>query len=514
MAEITLIVPPFSSNRLTPRLTFDEIPNIGVGYLAEHVRRLGHRVSVIDGVGEGLGRVTRVRDRDFVLPGLPPDVVVDRVPEDTEIIGVSYQFSRDWKVCKDLLHRLRRRFPRALLVVGGEAATADTEFMLRAGVGVDLGVRGEGEETLAEIAADPETARGRSIPGTAQLLNERYVEHPSRRRMKIPAEFYPAWDLFPIEAYMRFRSGMSIVNRATLPIMASRGCPYACTFCTSPQMWGTQYLVRDPDEIVREMRHFHERYANDHFVFIDLATTIKRDWTIQLGQAIVDSHLKIGWHFGPGTRTEVMDAETIPLLQRAGLVKMGFASESGSEETLKKVHKRTNLARMLEAMRVTVKLRLPARTTFIFGFPGQSLRECVASLIFALRLAWIGFDEVTVLFFTPYPGSELHQELVRRRAIPDKVAEPARYEKFLEALDLHNLATRTWGERSALTLQAFYLATHGGFLVLSLLLHPRKLLRAFRNIRRRRPVTNFEGLIFNHLHAPARRASGEIAILA
>jgi len=307
----------------------------------------------------------------------------------------------------------------------------------------------------------------------------------------------PAWDLFPIENYMRYRSGMNVVNRSSLPIMASRGCPHSCTFCTSPQMWGYRYVVRTPEEIVREMEYFHRRYGNEHIVFTDLSMTIKRDWTIALARAIIDSDLKITWHFGPGTRTELMDVEVITLLKKSGLLKLSFVSESGSDETLKKIKKRVNLKRMFDSMRMAVRLGVSSRTTFIYGLPGQTFREALGSLWFAIKLACIGFDEVTITFFMPYPGSELHAELLKSGRIPDKISDPEGYERFLDSLDLHNLSSQTWGELSAGTLKAFFVLTHSAFLGLSFLLHPRKLVRIYRNLRQSRPVTNFEGILYN-----------------
>ena len=39
----------------------------------------------------------------------------------------------------------------------------------------------------------------------------------------------------------------------SLPIIATRGCPYVCTFCSSPQMWGVKYNMRDPKDVIDEV---------------------------------------------------------------------------------------------------------------------------------------------------------------------------------------------------------------------------------------------------------------------
>ena len=54
-----------------------------------------------------------------------------------------------------------------------------------------------------------------------------------------------------------------------MPILATRGCPYQCTFCSSPSMWTTRYIMRDPKEIVDEIEWLIKEYqANDFEFFI------------------------------------------------------------------------------------------------------------------------------------------------------------------------------------------------------------------------------------------------------
>jgi len=512
MARVTLIIPPFTYGQSSSRVFFDEMPSLGVAYLAASLRHGGHNVTVVDGIGSGLGHLKLVRNRNFFLHGLTPQEIVDRIPTDTEVLGVSLMFSHDWILYKDLLQKIRDRFPDVLLVVGGEHATADAEFILRAKVGVDLCILGEGEETLAEVAQDPATVFQREIPGTASFRGEVYSQKPRRKRMGLAVGLYPAWDLFPVENYLSFRTGMNIQNRSTLPILATRGCPHSCDFCSSPNMWGTQYTVRQPADIVAEMQFFQKKYGNEHFVFLDLSMTIKRDWTIELANRIIDSQMGISWNFGPGTRTEIMDAEVIGLLKKSGLVKLAFASESGSDETLATINKRINLEKMFNSMRLANQAGLPIRTTFIFGFPGQTLKQCWISYLFTFKLIWAGIDEVGVFFFSPYPGSALHQQLQKQKVIPNKITEPDRYELFLESISFSNLEVQSWGEISPRLLKILFVLTHATFLSLIFLVHPRKIYRAFENIRTRRPVTVFEALVHQKLFQKKIAVKGEVEI--
>jgi hypothetical protein len=95
--KITLVHPPMTVNDLKcmPQVQ----PPLGLGYLAATLRREGHTVRVVDGVGEGIGRHTEFRPGSWIY-GLPVDEIVDRVDDDTELLGVGIMFSNFWPVSR------------------------------------------------------------------------------------------------------------------------------------------------------------------------------------------------------------------------------------------------------------------------------------------------------------------------------------------------------------------------------------------------------------------------------
>ena len=61
---------------------------------------------------------------------------------------------------------------------------------------------------------------------------------------------WPAWDLFDVKAYDDNKFVTGIHYGITVPILATRGCPYQCTFCSSPNMWTPRWIPRDPAKVV------------------------------------------------------------------------------------------------------------------------------------------------------------------------------------------------------------------------------------------------------------------------
>src|SRR2546428_1394445 len=120
MSLITLINPPglktFSGLQMhTPN------PPLGLAYVAATLRAEGYAYRVIDATGEALDMVRPYPDRaDFMVQGLSTDETVDRIPADTDVIGVGCMFSTLWPLTRHLAQAVRRRFPKALMVLGGE----------------------------------------------------------------------------------------------------------------------------------------------------------------------------------------------------------------------------------------------------------------------------------------------------------------------------------------------------------------------------------------------------------
>jgi anaerobic magnesium-protoporphyrin IX monomethyl ester cyclase len=150
MALITLVRPPTVVARWAH--TTPTCPPIGVAYVASSLQQAGHRVEVIDAVGEDVFRMVPVPEDDrFLAHGLSIDDVANRLNPATEFIGVSCAFSHEWPITREVIRRLRRELPGVPIVAGGEHITAMPEFSLSDCEALDYCVLGEGEETMVAL---------------------------------------------------------------------------------------------------------------------------------------------------------------------------------------------------------------------------------------------------------------------------------------------------------------------------------------------------------------------------
>ena len=412
MARVTLLrpvslIPKWSdSGPLTPP--------IGPAYLASSLRNAGHHVSIIDAVGEAPTQVFSLFGGTMIAMGLTSEQVVERIDPKTEIIGVSCMFSQDWPEVRRLIDLAREQFPGATIVAGGEHITAVREFTLESCPAVDCCVLGEGEETLVELVDALDN--GDSLDTVGGIIfrdaDDAVRCNPSRARIRnideIPA---PAWDLAPIENYLDQGLAFGVDRGRSMPILATRGCPYQCTFCSNPQMWTTRWLSRDPGQVLDEIELYMREYGATNIDFYDLTFIVKRSWIIDFANLILERGMKFTWQLPSGTRSEAIDEEVTRLLYQTGCRNITYAPESGSVDVLKRIKKVVKLDRMGVSMRSALRNGLNVKVNLIMGFPDERRSEIRATFRYLIKLGLMGVYDASVSMFSPYPGSELYDEL-------------------------------------------------------------------------------------------------------
>jgi len=461
-------------------------PPIGPAYLAASLRRAGHDARIVDGIGEDPFQVTPLFGGSFLALGLRSEEIVERIPAGTDLLGVSCMFSQDWPEIRRLIRLARRRLPGVVIVAGGEHVSAAPDFTLESTPEVDLCVVGEGDETLVEIAEA--MAGGRSLaglPGTiARAKDGSLLRTPPRARIRdVDALPWPAWDLVPIENYLANGLGYGVDRGRSMPILATRGCPYRCTFCSNPAMWTTRWYARRPERVLEEIEAYRARYDATNFDFYDLTAIVKRRWILRFAQELIRRELDVTWQLPSGTRSEAIDDEVCHLLRASGCRNVSYAPESGSVAVLERIEKKVQLGRLEASVRSAVRAGLNVKLNIIMGFPDETRGELHETLRFLARMALAGVHDTSISLFCPYPGSALYERLRASGHIPELSDEYflglAAYKDFANATSYSDeLDARSIGRYRVLGLLSFY--------GIQFLLRPWRTLVLLRNLLRHR----------------------------
>jgi anaerobic magnesium-protoporphyrin IX monomethyl ester cyclase len=491
-----LLINPHKLIPVSFSLTQRASPPLGLAFIAAALESEGYDVQVVDCVAEAPTNYFSFGGlRDVRALGLDFDHLFRLLGDQYDIIGMTAMFSNNWLINRDLMNRLKERHPEALTVIGGEHATAIPEYCLTDCEGLDVVVAGEGEETIAEVARAVKQRRPLSETGGIAYRDRaagRVVTMPRRPRIReIDAVPRPAWHLFPLEKYFDNEISYGIAYGRSLPIFATRGCPYVCTFCSSPQMWGVKYSMRDPSDVIDEIKFLNREYGVTNIDFYDLTAIIRKQWILEFCRLLKDNDLHITWQIPAGTRSESIDYEVAMALKDSGCKNITYAPESGSPDVLKAIKKKVKPARMLFSIGESHRAGLDIKLNIMVGYPDERVRDAFRTIWFLVRASWRGATDAAPSMFSAYPGSALFEELVKHGELK---MDDRYFESIVFSQSLHKF--RNYSRRnSRLTMIMVVLLAYLAFYVSNYVFRPLRAVRLIKNVVAKKYQTRGEYMI-------------------
>jgi len=292
---------------------------------------------------------------------------------------------------------------------------------------VDVTVRGQGEETFAEIVS--RLAQGRSLEGcagcTIRLADGTIQENPARPLA--PVDKFRAHDygLIPVERYFQLK------GKRQLDYISSQGCNFRCAFCSDPFVYGRKWVGLEPTRMALRLKELWDRYHFDDVNFQDETFFTKRDRVQELAERIIESGMKFTWAATMRADQGIRLPDDVWLLcKQSGLRRLLVGVESGSNEVLKRIKKDIKIEQVYETAEKMRRFGIAGHFPFIVGFPDESDESIQATLACAKRLRSMSPDFLTPIFyFKPYPGSALVIDAVNRGfRLPETLEAWARFD--------------------------------------------------------------------------------------
>jgi radical SAM superfamily enzyme YgiQ (UPF0313 family) len=261
------------------------------------------------------------------------------------------------------------------------------------------------------------------IAGVAYRANGTIVVNQKRKNiMNLDNLPFPAWDLLPMDVYLKNAIWGDVANNSSgfkeeiavhrsMNIVSSRGCPYACNYCY--HLFGrAQYRFRSARNIVDEIEVLVDRYGVDFIGFVDDNMMASEKRLLEFCELMVQKKIPIHW--GCHGRVSNVNPNMLQRMAEAGCVWIGFGIESGSSKILKAMNKRATVQQGRDAILKTRETGIFPNTTFIFGYPGETLETIQETIDFKREMD----IECGSFFATPYPGTPLYYEVQDR--LPDE----------------------------------------------------------------------------------------------
>jgi magnesium-protoporphyrin IX monomethyl ester (oxidative) cyclase len=347
--------------------------------------------------------------------------VITKFKEDEKpIIGItSYTLERFYAY--DLIRKIRLEIPDSCIVVGGRHFSCLAEETLENLPGVDIVVRGEGEITFKEICDSVYCNKSlNDIKGISFREEGRVVHNPDRpleHNLDLFRSFdrkhLPDPEKHPLtsKSFKVGKVGGKNRKMEIFTVMASRGCPSSCVFCSLTAM---KVRFRKIDNVLDEIEEKIEVTGIRSVKFIDSSLTITKKYVRELCEKITKRKMGIKWICY--SRVDI-DLELLKLMKKAGLVGIEIALESGSPQVLKSVKKRIDIDLFERVCKEAYKLGIRVWVFCLISLPDERIEDVDMTLSVVRRLSkyiyQAGMQSVRIL-----PDAAIYNIAMERGLLP------------------------------------------------------------------------------------------------
>ena len=333
-----------------------------------------------------------------------------------DVVGIS-AVSQSSGLANVLARDLRQNDYEGPILLGGYHVTAVPGSLSE---DYDLGVLGEGEQTLLEvlrlIRGDRQSWKEEraSVPGIC-FSDGRRVVTTGRREQIRPLDCVPHPDReMLVDKWAPMHGGVHYVY-------SSRGCPYSCSFCSSSQFWGSaryfsaRYLL---DELVDLAQRYHASY----FFFYDDLFTADRRRLEELSDLMRAEGLEQEVESMCNVRASGIDDDICRVLKRMNINCVYLGLESASDSVLKNMNKRATHEENVRALRLLKQHDFNITASFILGMPGETRDDMKRTASFIEESLGTLIDEFMAYPVIPFPGTPIWRDAVARGLIDENPA--------------------------------------------------------------------------------------------
>lgn len=344
-----------------------------------------------------------------------------------DVIGITMNVAIARQACLTVLF-LKKTFPSMILVAGGPWASTNSTFLLERQI-CDIVVIGEGEDTMVElcrrIRGKEDLAGVKGLAFKDPITSTIQTGAPRPRIEHLDSLPFPAWHLFPPSTrYMHFNRYFPF-----FPLLATRGCAYDCIHCTK-FVHGYKIRQRSAENVIEELKYLKDRFQAKEIIIIDDNFTADRSFCTSVLKAIIKNGLDIKINFANGIRADTVTPALVKLLKRAGTYSIALGVETGNDEMLQAIGKRTSKVAILHAAKLIKRAGIFLRTFFILGLPGDTHKTMDETISFARQL---DADYAHFFIANPFPGTKMHAMLPER-----DVLGRGRFSQFYNKMDESN----------------------------------------------------------------------------
>jgi radical SAM superfamily enzyme YgiQ (UPF0313 family) len=310
----------------------------------------------------------------------------------------------------DAARVIKKLHPGAFIAVGGVHFMYCAEDTLSRIPEIAVVVRGEGEQTIVELArALEQQASFESIAGITYRKGQEIIRNPDRELIE-DLDGLPIYTKYSKTDYPEYLFGYPEQVPA-ISVMSSRGCPYQCVFCSKA---GQKYRCRNAKSVVDEIEFLKDRFDIQGVNFLDLTLTANRKHVEELCQEMITRNLDVVWwcESRANIRLDLLD-----LMKEAGCVSIALGVESGSKRVLSSSKKGITIDQVVNFCKRCNETGILVQPYFMFSLPDETVEDVRQTIDLITKLESFtqpcSFQPTMV-----FPGTVVEQLAREREMIP------------------------------------------------------------------------------------------------
>lgn len=414
----------------------DNLPPLGLGYIATHLQTKGHKVELIDAVFNNIS-IKKLTD---IIESTKPKFVAINI------------FSTNYELVKEIVESVRIRVD---FIIGGIVVKSIYKQIhnWNSNNHIDI-VFGDGELITEDIVNNS--------------LCQKPIAISDNRRFFTVDKNSPYFidDISNLPLNRSFFEHEPILNHHgnfEISIITSRGCIHDCAFCSAAISMNRDIKVREKkkESIKNELHQISKLYPNV------TAIRILDDLFLKNRQSIIDaieifSETKYKWRSMAHVKTfKEIDHSLLAMLRKSGCIELFIGIESGSKRILKIINKERNSVDTQAILRKILMSNIGVKGYFVLGFPSETEEDFIktyelAKKIKNISLAYDSCFRVSVFQFRPYHGTKIYNDLfIGNTEEKPEIVENTRLTKLIGGRSSFNFTSGVYSESSEALLYKF-----------------------------------------------------------